>query len=297
MSLIEHRPLLEKYLTYAPEPLSAGTLAALLIWEDFFDYRLEMIDESLCVFADGELGTFMALPPLGPAVCPATVAACFRRMEEANGPVGVTRIECITASQRGLFPPEMYTLTARSPEYGYERAALAELRGNIYKSQRWACNHFTRRNHHRYAVWDPSMTAACLDLYDRWARERRRKYADPVYVQMLDDSRQAFGRALAHAEVLGLTGRVVFVDDRLAACTFGFPVSGEVFCIAFEIAENQIQGLPAFVFRALCADPALARYPLINTMDDFALDQVARVKQRYHPAVLWGSWTAAPRRG
>ena len=40
------------------------------------------------------------------------------------------------------------------------------------------------------------------------------------------------------------------------------------------------------MFKSFCADQELKDFSRINTMDDFAMPNVARAKQAYHPSEL-----------
>jgi hypothetical protein len=98
---------------------------------------------------------------------------------------------------------------------------------------------------------------------------------------MLQDSAQAFGRMLDDYDALGIIGRVVLVDGKLIACTFGMPVNEETFCVLFEVADLSYKGVAAFIFRQLCED--VAPYRCINIMDDSGLESLRTVKESYRP--------------
>jgi len=77
---------------------------------------------------------------------------------------------------------------------------------------------------------------------------------------------------------------VVEVEGRIAAYTFGYPLSPSTFCILFEIADRNVKGLGAYILREFCRE--LESYELINTLDDSGLLGLCRAKLAYHPLRL-----------
>ena len=80
--------------------------------------------------------------------------------------------------------------------------------------------------------------------------------------------------------------RVVTIDDRIAGYTFGYPVNDDVFCDLLEVADPDVPGLAAFLFREFCADEAVRSFRFINAMDTFGMPNVAQAKLSYRPSFL-----------
>ncbi len=125
----------------------------------------------------------------------------------------------------------------------------------------------------------PSVTA----LYRAWASERAIRYADSYYRTLLANSFLAHTRALRLAERLGLTARVLEIDGRLLAYSFGAPVAdGRTFAVLGEVADLSVKGLAAFAFRQMCREVSQCRW--VNIMGDCGLENLRRAKLGYHPA-------------
>jgi len=60
----------------------------------------------------------------------------------------------------------------------------------------------------------------------------------------------------------------------------------------FEIANRNIKGLGAYIFREFCRE--LESYELINTMDDSGLEGLRRAKLAYQPLRLVESYIIHP---
>lgn len=291
-ALLERKELLQQYLREAPGLLSSFSFINIFAWQEFFQFELETIDGNLCVFARHEAGTFLYLPPLGKNVSSRTIETCFERMEKVNRVKGVSRIENVHAHQLPLFQADEFSYYNKGYEYCYYRKDLAALTGNPYKSKRSSYNHFIKNYIFQYLPYEDAMRADCAALYKDWAQSRRPVHADnAVSLQMLEENAGVHQLALRHYNALGLTGRVVIVDGKIRAYTFGYPLNAQIFCVLFEIADLSFNGLSVFIFREFCRDAALAPYKFVNVMDDFELKNIQRVKDSFRPAVLSPSYT------
>lgn len=292
MALLERKELIQQYLREAPGLLSSFSFVNIFTWQEFFQFELEVIDGNLCVFARHDAGTFLYLPPLGRNISPRTIAACFQRMEQANCRKGVSRVENVHACQLPLFSPEEFSYYNKGYEYCYYREDLVLLAGNPYKSKRSSYNQFARNYRFKYLPYEDAMREDCARLYQSWAQSRRPVYAgNAVALQMLEENAGVHQLALRHCNALGLTGRVVTIDGKIRAYTFGYPLNAQIFCVLFEIADLSFNGLGVFIFREFCRDAALAPYKFVNVMDNFELKNIQRVKDSFRPVVLLPSYT------
>jgi hypothetical protein len=174
---------------------------------------------------------------------------------------------------------------------------VAGLRGNDYKSRRGEVNLFERTQAGAYAwrAYTGDDFNACAILFDRWLDGRFQKHDNDIYQHMLSENRMVHRLVLSHAGRLGLVGRVVEVDGRIAAYTFGYRLSPDTFCVLFEVADLSLKGLAAFVFNRFCRDEALACFTWVNAMDDFAAEDLARTKLSWRPQRLQAVYAVIPR--
>lgn len=297
-TLLEQQGLFQQYLRETPVPLSGYSFVNIFAWQDFFSFEFEIIEGSLCIFARHEAGVFLYLPPLGKDVRVETLRACFKRMEEVNRGNRVSRVENVCAQQLPLFPEDEFSHYHKGYEYCYYRQDIAALKGNPYKSKRSSCNQFIKNHTFQYLPYDDAMLSACVALYQEWAQDRRRAYADnAVALAMLEENTGVHQLVLRYHKELGLVGRVVTVEGEIKAYTVGYPLNEKIFCVLFEVADLSLNGLGAFIFREFCRDAALAPYPFINVMDDFELHNIQRTKNSFHPAVLLPSYVVTRKQG
>ncbi len=294
-ALLAQQELFNRYVSVEARPLAAFHFSSIVAWSDFFDFNFEIIDERLCVFASHEPGTFLYLPPLGGALSQLTVDACFERMGPVSIGRRVARIENLAAGDLNGLDLGRLDCRQKADEYLYRKADIVMMAGHGYKSQRHDINQLHKRHQVQYLPYLPQHLDQCLDLYARWSANRRQHSGDVVYQAMLEDNAKAHHLILQHQDLLGLEGRVVMVEGKLCAYSFGYPLNAGTFCVLLEVTDLAINGLSAFIFQQFCADPCWQNFEYVNTMDDFGLPNVARAKQAYHPLQLIPSYTIYPR--
>lgn len=207
-------------------------------------------------------------------------------MRENNGGSSVSRIENVPEDLKTELESLGYRLVRKDSDYLYRVSDLAVLAGDRYKSQRAACNRFEREQRFRYEPYVARHLNDCLALYRIWAGQQEARPLPAEAQHMLQDAESAHRLALLHQADLGLIGRVVLVDEQVAAYTFGFARTPAVLCILLEVADRRITGLAQFIFREFCRDAADRGYAFVNTMDDSGLPSLASSKRAYHPLTL-----------
>jgi uncharacterized protein len=272
------------YLRRMPHQLSVYSFAQIAIWKKLYTIEWLRIEDTLCVFFKDTLGSFMNCEPLGKDISAGAVAAAFRVMDSCNKNKAYSRIENVEEGRVEFYRSLGYEATPKGGDYVYERARLAQLRGDSYKSKRASCNFFEKNYDGRYIAYASRYRQACLDLYDAWARGRMATTGDRVYAGMLRDSRACLEAALYKPSELGLIGRMIVIAGRVKAFTFGYELNDDTFCILFEIADLRVKGISQYIFRQLCIEKEQYRY--INAMDDSGLARLQSVKRSYRPAAM-----------
>src|SRR5437867_899226 len=204
----------------------------------------------------------------------------------------LTRIENAPESLTARCREKGYRVAPKGPDFVYRRADLVALRGDRYKSQRVAYNHCVAHAKPLYRPFRPDDAGACLALFQQWRQGAKYNGVSDLATHLAADAEHAHHHGITRAADLGLIGRVVEVEGRIAAYTFGYPLNATTFCILFEIADRNIKGLGAYIFREFCRE--LESYELIDTMDDSGLEGLRRAKLAYHPIRLVESYIVSP---
>ncbi|PIY84861.1 MAG: hypothetical protein COY77_00390 [Candidatus Omnitrophica bacterium CG_4_10_14_0_8_um_filter_43_18] len=260
---LEHKPLFNKYLNNSE--YSARSFVNIYIWSDLFNILWKIIDNNLCVFYEykNEFNMLISSPK-------------GMHLLKPGG-----RIENIAEKEIKAFEGAGIKIHKNTDEYIYLAKDIAELKGNRFSSQRAAKNNFIKNNKFIYRPFVISDIDECLNLYSSWAKRKMGTH-DSVYHQLIADSFSAHKKAMLDYEELGLTGRVVDIDEKIRAYTFAFEMNTDTYCVVFETADTTIKGLSQFIFSHLAQDIAKeAKY--INTMDDSGLANLKKAKLSWHP--------------
>jgi len=283
-------PLLKRYLCRGPHLLSGFSPVQILLWRPFFDITWMKVKRALCLFYEDAAGCFMPLPPLGP-VDAATMEACAAVMMRMNRESPVSRIENIAAEDLELFRQLGWRVYEKGPEYIVRRLDIAVLRGERFRHRRNVYNRFLRQPDICFRDYQSGDRSRVLGLYRRWARGRRAATEDPVARQMLKDSGRALEHMLDRLPRSCFIAKVVEAAGRLVAFTSGDPVSPDVFCVHFEVADRGVPGAAQFIFTELARTLAC---PLINMMDDAGLPSLRESKLLMRPVMTPMAYCASP---
>ena len=277
---LKNKPLVERYLKKSNCSISTYHFANIFVWKDLFRIFWLKIGMSLCIFYQDALGMFMALPPLG-EVNESIITRCFAAMNSYNKNSEISRIENIPEDDLEKYKEARLTAKLKDTEYVCLREDLAALKGDNFKSKRAGYNHFVKHYHPEVLEYNKNMYKECLGLYQLWADTRKCEARGVLYQQMLEDSRISFQAALRYYHALSLSGYVVKVKGKIKACSLGYPLNKEVFCILFEVCDLRLKGIAQCIFREFAR--RLSGYAYINIMGASELENLKQAKLSYKP--------------
>ena len=276
---------LVSFLARSVDPdLSARHAATLMMWRPLMTFHWMTLKRGLALLAEQGGVYFAPVPPAADSAAD-FVGACvelLRHLEALNRRAAPSRIERLGEAQCRPLEAAGLRCRAQGEEYLYDRRALAELRGDDYKSQRWNCNQAERRFRPSYKPYRPEDATGCLRLFAAWRRLKEpAPWADSYPAALLADSFYAHWQALTHAQAWGLTVRVVRVEGAIAAYAVGAPLSDDAMVVLHEVADPRRPGLGPWLFREWCRE--FTDYSVINAMDDSDLKALRAAKTRYRP--------------
>jgi hypothetical protein len=271
---LSDRNIFERFLSLKEQHLSAYHFCNIYIWKELFRIFYAILDGHLCIFFKDKIGCFMYLPPLGSM--PGT--SLLNRFNENKE---ISRIENIEDKDIVFYRRMGYAHFTKPGDYLCAREDIASLKGNRYKSKRASYNYFLKHYDFEFRPFLKEDTDACLTLYRSWAKERKGKFTDAVYLGMLEDCFSSHKLAMENFTQLGLVGYVVKIRGEIAGYTFGFPLNSETFCILFEICNLSYRGISQFIFSQFSRQ--MSDYQYINIMDDSGLKNLSKVKLSYRP--------------
>jgi len=274
----------------ASGPLASYAFAYHFVWTSLLPYWWMEHHDKFYLFAQSPDGFFLAVPPLGPGPLGQCVREAFALMNRWNGPSPVSRIENVTTPQKDELVRAGFRCLPKPPDYVYDAAALADLKGDRYKSQRALCNRASKDHAVLIEPYRASDRAACVHLHERWAVQKRSGRLDRMGQMLLEDAKAAHYLALAEGGTLGLEGTVARVDGVICAYTFGYWLTPDTYCVLLEVADRSITGLAQLLFRDTCKRAAEGRAAFINAMDDAGLPGLREAKRAYRPVSLIENW-------
>lgn len=286
---LKDKEIFDKFFYLSRVRLSMYSFASIFIWNRFFNIYWQIIDGSLCIFFENELGTFLPVEPLG-KLTPGIIEKVFDILDSRNKNDVAGRIENIEESRLKFYESCRLKIRPKTNEYVYDSSRLSSLAGNDFKSKRSSYNFFVKNYSFDFERLDASMENDCLGLYRSWKKERRLKFKDEVYRICLEDSFSAQEEAFKNFKRLGLSGWVVKIDGRIKGYSAGLALDTSTFYIMFETADLKVKGLSAFLFSNFCRN--LSEFKFINAGDDSGLANLVRVKESYKPVQVLKSFIA-----
>ena len=294
---LEDIPLLKTALDRSgwcrDQPLAACSPVYHYMWNGLLAYWWMELQETLCLFVQSPDGWFMPLPPIGAGPIDAPLSEAMNLLRRWNGDSRVSRVENVPSRLIPEFERLGYGLTPKDPDYLYLAPDLAALAGDRYKSQRALCNRFEREQSFEMRAYQASDRQDCRALLAAWSRQKQADGLEAFGVLLLADAAPAHEVIWSQASALRVTGKVVRIDGRLCAYTFGYWLTSTTFCVLLEVADRTLPGLAQYLYRETCRTAVTEGAEYVNAMDDAGLPGLRSSKQAYHPATLIPNFVAS----
>jgi hypothetical protein len=98
----------------------------------------------------------------------------------------------------------------------------------------------------------------------------------------LEAENTAIRTAFENYHYLGVTGGVVYVDDKLEAFTLAEKLNRDTAVIHFEKANPEIEGLYQVINQWFCKE-ALSNFKFVNREQDLGIPGLRKAKGSYYP--------------
>jgi len=185
--------------------------------------------------------------------------------------------------------PGRFTFTAdrNYADYIYLRSDLATLKGKKFQSKRNHINKFKKEYNYQYRPITPDSIQECIDLEAKWCKMNdcdKQKNGT-------GNERQAIIYALKHFEEIGLTGGMLYVDNKIVAFTFGMPINKETFGVHVEKADTSIDGAYTMINYEF-ANHIPEQFIYINREEDLGIEGLRKAKLSYQPTILLDKYMA-----
>jgi ribosomal protein S18 acetylase RimI-like enzyme len=299
------RPAMERYFHSLREPLSDYTFSQLFTWRNSLRIAWDVIENHLCVFANGSGDLTLLLPPIGDTGSDRALARAAEIMDQYNSIHACrekSRVEYVSEELLARFDrSKLAAVTPQGNDYLYDVKRMIDLAGGDLASKRQAKNRFMRNYAHRVEAYDAARHFdACRELLNSWKERQDCAHAGDDTSSFIKRTKESLATQLSleHAGDLGLRGLVVYVQDQqggeqIKGFTFGEALGGDQSSIVVEKTDLECKGLAQFIFSEFCRT-AWADRPLVNAGDDWGLESLAWTKSSYRPVKLLKKFAMTP---
>lgn len=302
--LISDRPQLERFFQTLHSPLSDYTFSQLFTWRNSLRIAWTVLENHLCVFANGSGDLTMLMPPIGDTGADKALAAAAQIMDQYNAEHGCrekSRVEYVSEELLARFDRTCLEPIPQGTDYLYDVQRMIDLAGGDLASKRQAKNRFMRNHAYRVEAYDRARHfEGCRLLLNQWKDRQDNASGNGDTSGLIKRTKESLATQLTleHAHELGLAGIVVQVADqagaqRIGGFTFGEPLGPDQSSIVIEKTDLELKGLAQFIFSEFCRRHWSGR-PLVNAGDDWGLDSLAWTKNSYRPVRLLRKFAFAP---
>jgi len=300
------RPAMDRFFRSLQSPLSDYTFSQLFTWRNSLRIAWNVIENHLCVFANGSGDLTLLLPPIGDTGSDRALARAAEIMDQYNAVHACrekSRVEYVSEELLARFDHGKLTVTPQGTDYLYDTARMIDLAGGDLASKRQAKNRFMRNYCNRSESYQIDRhVVPCRELLNSWKERQDTTHAADGTSSAIKRTKESLATQLTleHAHELGLQGMVVYAKDNnsadaesIKAFTFGEPLGSDQSSIVIEKTDLECKGLAQFIFSEFCRTTWSDR-PYVNAGDDWGLESLAWTKSSYRPVKLLKKFSMSP---
>lgn len=285
---IQDRPILLPYLRKKSQTCDR-TFTNLFCWQHHYRTQWAEVDGWLIVRAhiNGERkAAYIALSqednPHYSEIIPLLEADATQN-DQPLTLMGLNDDECELIEQQ--FPGSfVFDRNRDFADYIYKADNLRTLKGRKYAQKRNHVNKFTTLYTYHYEPITRENIADCLKLEEAWiAQHDHDESARAEYYTIC--------RAFQYFDELELMGGALYVDDQIAAFTYGSAINDHIFCTHVEKGDIRYEGIYQMI-NHLFAQHIPEQYIYINREEDLGMPGLRKSKLSYEPEYLAYKTTA-----
>ncbi|MDO5602561.1 MAG: phosphatidylglycerol lysyltransferase domain-containing protein [Oscillospiraceae bacterium] len=263
------------------------TFANIFMWSHIYHTRLTLHDGLVIVrYEDPEQkedSPYSYLFPAGEGDIASALEEIIRETTDAGKKFQIFSIsEKEKQWMENTFPGRFdYVMSRDEADYLYESAALRELKGKKLQKKRNHVSRFIRENpDYQVEELNGQNLEEVMAFNNQWAN-----LYDNRGDEGIAEEHKAVELVLRHYRELGLSGCLLRVKGKIAAFSYGSPVSNRVFDVHVEKALYDVTGAYNMINREF-ARRFCENYEYINREDDVGSEGLREAKLSYHPTFL-----------
>jgi hypothetical protein len=260
--------------------------ANFLIWKDFDNPVLTIINNNLCILVSPPNEPRYFLEPFGSNKLLETVETCLKHC-------GI--ISRATESFAAKIPVEKYRIKCLRNhfDYIYETKTLADLKGRRFDGKRNHIRNFKQRHpDYEYILLGPELKNACLDLFEEWflARKESRHFPKLAYTSQ----KQALENAFANYRFLNIQGGALIINDKVKGFIMASRLNRDTASVHFQYGHPALRGIFQTLLYEAC-NKTFSNFKYLNLEQDLGIPGLRKAKLSYYPLKLEKKFEISPR--
>jgi len=281
---------------YFPLKKALADLNAMMMiaWREIINLRFSIDDGIIYVIGDFEKTTWGWGPPIGNNIGIQHINKLLNILEENNssGEAAILYVwdkyPLINELKKS---PDVWKLDNQAIEYIYDTNLIANLPNKGLKGLRKKRDKFKRHYSPDVIPYSLELADDCLQVLEMWYRQKEHK-VHSKYRKKFEMEYQVCNKAFK--DRLPMNGVVVYVDGNAEAFSVGSLHCDNCFNCMFEKTNLTMNGLSVYVFSGL-GEYCLPNFQEINTGEDWGVDYLANLKNKWHPARVQQSFILSKR--
>ena len=277
---LKDKALFDRYLQAGGYENAHLNFTNLFMWRKATKLRWAESSGYLCLKTEWQ-GEKAFCPPIGEGP---GLAAVLEKLDEICLKEGILLefrgVEDKVRRQLEAARPGYFSFTPDRDDfdYVYRSEDLIKLSGRKYHAKKNHLNSFRKLyGNHEYRAMDGANALDCIAFLEDWCLQRGYQPGDE-----LDQERGAVIEALTNFAALGLSGGIIYVDDKIQAFSFGEQVRPDMAVIHVEKANAELRGIYPAINQRFCQE-AWSELTYINREEDMGIEGLRLAKESYHP--------------
>lgn len=256
------------------------------LWRNEFNIKFAVYDDTLIkAYFNDEGKIWGYCMPTGKNVKQALEQILIDAQERGQKPQIVMLTNAQRAVLESIFPFKFeFVCSPENQDYIYNTKDLVMLSGKKFHAKRNHISKFYKTyTNTRFETIDNSNEQDVLQVVRNWCSENG--YNPKGYEELA-----VIEEALEMREDFGMSGAVLYVEDKPVAMTLGSEISDKVFDINFEKALRQYDGVYAVINNEFAK--TLTSYEYINREEDMGIEGLRKSKLSYNPVMILDRFNA-----
>lgn len=273
---IEDKPIFDRFYTKQPAFHSDNLFTTLFGWREFLNFRYTIVDDSLLGMIHCQGATQFRF--LSGNLTQDIIRLLFdiAEKEGCDKPIGF--FDTQTKQQVLSYYPNLEFIADRNFfDYVYLASDLATLQGTRYAKIRNRLNKFQKNYHYTVEVLTKDCFDETMEFLHRWCL-----WKDCESDEVLENERKAVMFAMKHFYILGLSGLVLRIDNKIEALAIYEQMNADTAVVHFEKASPDFDG----IYKAINMETAQVlqkTYRFIDRQSDLGVPGLRQAKLSYQP--------------